>query len=117
MQSKSVTAFVREGMALLPSMGYPKGRKQPFFPLQILTDLKAAAQSAPKNSSALLQQKTINKAGFLKDDNTVIPGIVKTKHRAATIIAPMVGHQIAIHNGHAYVPVFNYLMGNDIVFL
>jgi len=32
--------------------------------------------------------------------------VIKTWSRASTIIPPMVGHTIAVHNGRQHVPVF-----------
>jgi small subunit ribosomal protein S19 len=56
------------------------------------------------------------KKGFFIDDHlldrvlqldaTRETGVIKTWSRRSTIIPEMVGHTIAVHNGHKFIPVF-----------
>ena len=39
-------------------------------------------------------------------DSTKESRVIKTWSRRSTIIPEMVGHTIAIHNGHKFIPVF-----------
>lgn len=65
--------------------------KPPYFPLSLITAIKQATQSNPTSSK--------------KAPSALVTTPVQTRARGAVIVPPMVGANLAVHNGKDYIPV------------